>query len=80
MSIFQFLNDKIHNYVKQNIIVDFIIQKVKKHTQFSQKVYRLRKLNSLILTEREETKTRYFAPRLGYKGLFNQVQLDLLST
>jgi hypothetical protein len=24
--IFQFLNDKIHNYVKQNIIVNFIIQ------------------------------------------------------
>ena len=31
--IFQFLNDKIHNYVKQNIIVNFIIQKLKnKHT------------------------------------------------
>ena len=30
---FQFLNDKIHNYVKQNIIVSFIIQKLKnKHT------------------------------------------------
>ena len=28
--IFQFLNDKIHNYVKQNIIVSFIIQKLKK--------------------------------------------------
>jgi hypothetical protein len=33
MFIFQFLNDKIHNYVKQNIIVNFIIQKLKnKHT------------------------------------------------
>ena len=31
--IFQYLNDKIHNYVKQNIIVNFIIQKLKnKHT------------------------------------------------
>jgi hypothetical protein len=31
--ISQFLNDKIHNYVKQNIIVNFIIQKLKnKHT------------------------------------------------
>ena len=30
---FQFLNDKIHNYVKQNIIVHFNIQKLKnKHT------------------------------------------------
>jgi hypothetical protein len=31
--IFQFLNDKMHNYVKQNITVNFIIQKLKnKHT------------------------------------------------
>ena len=31
--IFQFLNDKMHNYVKQNIIINFIIQKLKnKHT------------------------------------------------
>ena len=30
---FKFLNDKIHNYVKKNIIVNFIIQKLKsKHT------------------------------------------------
>ena len=30
---FQFLNDKIRNYVKQNIIMNFIIQKLKnKHT------------------------------------------------
>ena len=35
--IFQFLNDKIHNYVKQNITVNFIIKKLKK-TQFPQKV------------------------------------------
>ena len=26
---FQFLNGKIHNYVKKNIIVNFIIQKLK---------------------------------------------------
>jgi hypothetical protein len=36
---------------------------------FPQKVYKLRKLNSLILTEREETKTRYFAPELDVAGL-----------
>ena len=31
--VFQFLNDKIHNYVKKNIIVHFILQKLKsKHT------------------------------------------------
>ena len=35
MFTFQFLNDKIHNYVKKNIIVNFIIQKLKsKHTSF----------------------------------------------
>ena len=50
--IFQFLNDKIHNYVKQNIIVNFIIQKLKNKHTFLKKG----------LTEREETKTRYFAP------------------
>ena len=27
--IFQFLDDKMHNYVKQNITVNFIIQKLK---------------------------------------------------
>ena len=31
--VFQFLNDNIHNYVKKNIIVHFILQKLKnKHT------------------------------------------------
>ena len=35
--IFQFLNVKIYNYGKQNIIVNFIIKKLKK-TQFPQKV------------------------------------------
>ena len=36
---FQFLNDKIHNYVKKNIIVNFIIQKLKsKHTSLKKYV------------------------------------------
>ena len=35
--IFQFLNVKMYNYGKQNIIVNFIIKKLKK-TQFPQKV------------------------------------------
>ena len=35
--IFQFLNVKMYNYDKQNIIVNFIIKKLKK-TQFPQKV------------------------------------------
>ena len=41
--IFQFLNVKMYNYGKQNIIVNFIIKKLKKKkklkkTQFPQKV------------------------------------------
>jgi hypothetical protein len=36
--IFQFLNDKIHNYVKQNIIVNFIIQKLKNKHAFLKKL------------------------------------------
>ena len=60
MFIFQFFNDKIHIYVLFDIIVHLIIQKLK-NKQTPQKLYNLKKLNSLILTEREETKTRYFA-------------------
>ena len=40
----------------------FISQKLKS-TQFSQKLYKRRKLNPLILTERKEPKTRYFPPQ-----------------
>ena len=36
--IFQFLNVKMYNYGKQNIIVNSIIKKLKKKTQFPQKV------------------------------------------
>jgi hypothetical protein len=36
--VFQFLNDKIHNYVKQNIIVNFIIQKLKNKHSFLKKL------------------------------------------
>ena len=32
--IFQFLNDKIHNDVKQNMIVNFIIQKLENKHSF----------------------------------------------
>ena len=36
--IFQFLNDKIYNYVLFDIIVNFIIQKLKKHTLSSKSI------------------------------------------
>ena len=61
---FQFLNVKIHNYVKKHIIVNFIIQKLKsKHTSLK-KYKNWAKLIyfSLVLREREEKKTKYFAP------------------
>ena len=43
--IFQFLNDKIHNYLKLNITVNLIVQKLicKQIPQFPQKVYKLSK-------------------------------------
>ena len=58
---FQFLNDKMQNYVLFDIIVDFIIQKLQNKHSFLKKYKKLRKLNSLILTGQEETKTKYFA-------------------
>ena len=61
--IFQFLNDKIHNYVKQNIIVNFSIQKLKNKHTFLKKLPNWAKLSSLVLREREETITRYFTPK-----------------
>jgi hypothetical protein len=36
--IFQFLSDKIHNYVKQNIIVNFVIEKLKNKHAFLKKL------------------------------------------
>ena len=47
MFIFQFLNNKMHNYVKLNITVS----KIEKLTTFSQKVYKLRKLRNLSTKE-----------------------------
>ena len=58
----EFLNDKIYNYIKQNIIVSFIIQKLKNKRTFLKKYTNWAKLNPLILTEQEETKSRYFPP------------------
>ena len=50
-------------YVLFDIIVNFIIQKLKKNTHtFLKKYTNWAKLSSLVLTEREETKTRYLAP------------------
>jgi hypothetical protein len=61
--IFQFLNDKIHSYVVFDIIVHFIIQKLKKNNTFLKNIQTEKAEEPLILTEREETKSRYFPPR-----------------
>ena len=53
------MNDK-NNYVKQNIIVNSIIQKLKNKHTFLKKYTNWAKLSSLILREREETKTQIF--------------------
>ena len=77
--IFQFLNDKMHNYVKQNIIVYFIIQKLKNKRTFLKNIQTEKAEEPLILTGREETKTIYFVPKpwdkihmlfIGYKAQF----------
>ena len=60
--IFQFLNDKMHNYVKQNIIVYFIIQKLINKHIFLKNIETEKAKEPLILTEREERRTRYFPP------------------
>ena len=64
MFIFQFLNDKIHSYVVFDIIVHFIIQKLKNKNTLLKNIQTEKAEEPLILTEREETKTRYFPPRI----------------
>ena len=70
MFIFQFLNEKINNYVKQNIIVHFIIPKLKNMHTFLKNIQTEKAEESLILTEQEETKTKYFAPYKSDTELF----------
>jgi hypothetical protein len=53
----------MHNYVKKTIIVHFIIQKLKNKHTFFKNIQTEKAEEPLILTEREETKTRYFPPR-----------------
>ena len=72
----------MHNYVLFDIcIVDFIIQKLKKTTthNFLKKNTNRAKLSSIVLTEREETKTRYFAPYHALQFLsFDSIHLESL--
>ena len=58
MFIVQFLNDEMHNYVKQNIIVHFIIQKLKNKYIFLKN----------IQTEEAEEPTPHFDGMRGNKS------------
>ena len=60
-SFFNFWMIKFTIYVKLNITVNLIIQKLISKQIFLKKYTNWAKLSSLILTEREETKTRCFA-------------------
>ena len=60
--IFQFLNDKMYSYVVFDIIVHFIIKKLKNKHTFLKNMQTEKAEEPLILTEREETKYRYFPP------------------
>ena len=65
MFTFQFLNDKIHNYVKKTIILNFIIQRLNSNT-LSSKIYKLSKTNiffSRFEGTRGEKTNKYFAPK-----------------
>ena len=61
---YKFLNDKIHNYVLFDIIVNSMIQKLKNKHTFLKNIQTEKGEEPLILTEQEETTTRYFAPLL----------------
>ena len=52
----------MHKCVKQNIIVHFIIQKLKNKHTVLKNIQTEKAEEPVILTEREETKTRYFPP------------------
>ena len=56
MFIFQFLTDKMHNSVEPNIIVHFIIQKLKNTHTFLKNIQSEKAEEPLILTERERQK------------------------
>ena len=75
---FSIFDDKMHNYVKQNIIVHFIIQKLKNKHTFHKNIQTEKAGEPLILTEREETKTRYFPPYWGLMRFFGQNSTNLL--
>ena len=60
--IFQFLYGKMDNYVLFNIIVHFIIEKLKNKHTLLKNIQTEKAEEPLILTKRDEKKTRYFAP------------------
>ena len=61
----------IYKNCQKNIIVNFMIQKLKNKHNSLKKYTNWAKLSSLVLREREETKTRYFAPQSSSVLLLN---------
>ena len=53
----------MHKCVKENIIVYFIIQKLKNKHTFLKNIQTEKAEEPLILTGRDETKTIYFVPK-----------------
>ena len=76
--IFQFLNDKIHNYVLFDIIVHFIIQKLKNKHTLLKNIQTEKTEEPLILTVWEETKTTNFAPMYSIVKV-NNVKLNFIT-
>ena len=52
----------MNNYVKQNMIVHFVIQKLKNKHTFLENIQTEKAEEPLFLTEGDQTKTSYFAP------------------
>ena len=65
MFVFQFLNDEMHDYVKQNIIVHFIIQKLKNKHTFLKNIQTDKAEESLILKRTRGDKNQMFPTLLS---------------
>ena len=78
MFTFQFLNDKVHNYVFFDIIVYFVIQKLKSKRSSLKNIQTEQNYKfSLVLSEREEKKPKYFAPQNPSRLLNQNITLKL---
>ena len=63
--LFQFLNDEMHDYVKKNIIVHFIIQKLKNKHTFLKNIQTDKAEESLILKKTRGDQNQIFPTLLS---------------